>query len=62
MINLTSGGIIKCKKGEKHMQSVVFEHFSSNGYNGFLEDAVSLLLTKQMGLIPLKERNSKDEL
>ena len=44
------------------MQSVVFEHFSSNGYNGFLEDAVSLLLTKQMGLIPLKERNSKDEL
>ena len=43
------------------MQPFVFAHFSSNDHNGFLEVAVLLLLTKQMGLIPLEEKNTGEE-
>ena len=49
----------KAKGGEEHMQPLVFDRFSSNDHNGFLEKiAVLLLLTKQMGLIPVEERNT----
>ena len=41
------------------MQPLVFDRFSSNDHNGLLEKiAVLLLLTKQMGLIPVEERNT----
>ena len=43
------------------MQPLLFEHFSSNDHNGFLEIAVLLLLTKAMVLIPLEERNTGEE-
>ena len=48
----------KAKRGEEHMQPLVLENFSSNDHNGFL---VLLILTKQMGLIPLEERNTGEE-
>ena len=38
LINLDSGGIITRKIIGKHMQPLVFDHFSSNVYNGFLKD------------------------
>ena len=41
------------------MQPLVFEQFSSNDHNSFLEDcSITLIDKKQMGLIPLEERNT----
>ena len=34
------------KRGEEHMQPLVFEHISSNDYNGFLEDCSIKLIDK----------------
>ena len=36
----------KAKRGEEHMQPLVFGHFSSNDYNGFLEDCSITLIDK----------------
>ena len=44
----------KVKRGEEHVEPLFFEHFSSTDHNDFLENCSRLLLlTKQMGLIPL---------
>ena len=39
------------------MQPLVFEHFSSNYHNDFLEDCSIPLIDKTVGLIPLEDRN-----
>ena len=36
------------------MQPLVFEHFSSNGYNGFLEDCCITLIDKTDGSDPTR--------
>ena len=38
----------KSKRGEEHMRPLVFEHFSSNGHNGFLEDCSITLIDSFM--------------
>ena len=42
----------KAKRGEEHMQPLVFEHFSSNDQNGFLEDCSITLTDKTYGSDP----------
>ena len=37
------------KGGEEHMQTLVFEHFSSHGHNGFLLDCTITLIGKTDG-------------
>ena len=39
----------KAKRREEHMQPLVFEHFSSNDHNGFLEDCSITLIDKTDG-------------
>ena len=51
----------KVKRGEEHMQPLVFEHFSSNDHNSFLEDCSITLIDKPMGLISLEEKNTGEE-
>ena len=51
----------KAKRGEEHTQLLVFEHFSSNDHNGFLEDCTITLTIKHIALIPLEERNTGEE-
>ena len=43
------------------MQPLVFEHFSSNDHNSFLEDCSITLIDKPMGLISLEEKNTGEE-
>ena len=44
----------KAKRGEEHMQPLVFEHFSSNDHNGFLEDCSITLIGKTDGSDPTR--------
>ena len=44
----------KAKSGEKHMQRLVFEHFSSNDHNGLLEDCNITLTEKTDGADPTR--------
>ena len=44
----------KAKRGEEHMQPLVFEHFSSNDHNGFLEDCSITLIDKTDGSDPTR--------
>ena len=44
----------KAKRGEEHMQPLVFEHFSSNDCNGFLEDCSITLFDKTDGFDPTR--------
>ena len=39
----------KAKRGDEHMHPLVFEHFSSNDHNGFLEDCRINLIDKTDG-------------
>ena len=34
------------KRGERHMQPLIFEHYSSNDHNGFLEYSSITLIDK----------------
>ena len=38
----------------KHMQEDLFEHFASNGHNGFLEDCTVTLIEKTNGADPTR--------
>ena len=51
----------KAKRGEEHIQLLVFEHFSLNDHNGFLEDCTITLTIKHIALIPLEETNTGEE-
>ena len=42
----------KAKRGEEYMQPLVFEHFSSNNHNGFLEDCSIAFIDKTDGSDP----------
>ena len=42
----------RAKKGEEYMQPLVFDHFSSNDPNGFLEDCSITLIDKTDGSDP----------
>ena len=44
----------KVKRGEEHMQPLVFELFSSNDHNGFIEDCSITLIDKTDGSDPTK--------
>ena len=44
----------KGKRGEEHKQPLVFEHFSSNDHNGFLEDCSITLIDKTDGSDPTR--------
>ena len=44
----------KAKKKEEHMQPLIFEHFSSNDHNGFLEDYSITLIDKTDGPNPTR--------
>ena len=44
----------KAKRGEEHMQPFVFEHFSLNDHNGFLEDCSITLIDKRDGSDPTR--------
>ena len=44
----------KGKRGEEHMQPLVFDHFSSNDHNVFLEDCSITLIDKTDGAHPTK--------
>ena len=44
----------KAKRGEEHMQPLVFKHLSSNDYNGFLEDCSIFLIDKTDGSDPTR--------
>ena len=44
----------KAKRGEEHMQPLIFEHFSSNDHNGFLEDCSITLIDKTDGSDPTR--------
>ena len=44
----------KAKRGEEHMQPLVFEHFSSNDHNSFLEDCSITLIDKIDGSDPTR--------
>ena len=44
----------KAKRGEEHMQPLAFGHFSSNDYNGFLEDCSITLIDKTDGSDPTR--------
>ena len=44
----------KGKRGEEHKQPLVFEHFSSNDHNGFLEDCIITLTDKTDGSDPTR--------
>ena len=44
----------KAKRGEEHMQSLVFKHFSSNDHNGFFEDCSIALIDKTDGSDPTR--------
>ena len=46
----------KAKRGEEHMQPLVFEHFSSNDHNGFLEDSSITLVEKTDGSDPTRRK------
>ena len=46
----------KGKRGEEHMQPLVFEHFSSNDHNGFLEDSSITLVEKTDGSDPTRRK------
>ena len=39
----------KAEEGVEHMQADLFEHFASNGDNGFLEDCIITLIDKTDG-------------
>ena len=43
------------------MQLLVFEHFSLNDHNGFLEDCSITPIDKPTDLIPTEEQNSGEE-
>ena len=44
----------KAEKGEDHMQTYVFEHFSSEGHNGFLEDCEITFIDKTDNSDPVR--------
>ena len=44
----------KAKRGDEHMQPLVFKHFSSNDHNGFLEDCSITLIDKTDGSDPTR--------
>ena len=44
----------KVKRGEELMQPLVFEHFSSNDHNGFVEDCSITLIDKIDGSDPIR--------
>ena len=44
----------KVKRGEEHMQPLVFEHFSSNNHNGLLEDCSITRIDKTDGSDPTR--------
>ena len=44
----------KVKRGEKHMQPLVFEHFSLNDHNGLLENCDNTLVDKIDGSDPTR--------
>ena len=44
----------KAKRGEEHMQGLVFEHFSTNDCNSFLEDCSITLIDKIDGSDPTR--------
>ena len=46
----------KGKRGEEHMQPLVFDHFSSNDHNVFLEDCSITLIDKTDGAHPTKRK------
>ena len=47
----------KAKRGEKYLQPLLFEHFSSNDHNSFLEDCSITLIDKSDG----SDRTRKEE-
>ena len=47
----------KAKRGEDHMQPLVFEHFSSNYHNNFLEDCSVTLIDKTDGADPTRRED-----
>ena len=44
----------KAAGGVKHVQADLFEHFASNGHNGFLEDCSTTLIDKTDGADPTR--------
>ena len=44
----------KAERGVEHMQADLFEHFASNGHNGFLEDCTITLIDKTDGADPTR--------
>ena len=44
----------EAKRGEEHMGSLVFEHFSLNDHNSFLEDCIITLIDKTDGSDPTR--------
>ena len=48
----------KAKRGEKHMQPLVFENFCSRNHNGFLEDCSTTLIDKTGGSDPTRREKN----
>ena len=44
----------KAERGKEHMQVDLFEHFASNGHNGFLKDCTITLFDKTDGANPTR--------
>ena len=44
----------KAERRVEHMQADLFEHFASNGHNGFLEDCTITLIDKTDGADPTR--------
>ena len=46
----------KAEEGVEHMQADLFEHFATNGHNGFLEDCIITLIDKTDGADPTRRQ------